>query len=242
MYRREARTARSLPPAVPAPRLLWSDTLTDGWVALLFEHVAGPHPGRPWALADLEQVLDAVTAVNTALTPSPTADVPRLTEFWAQLHTGWRTIAADPSLAARLTPWAREHLDQLIDAETRWNADGPSLVHGDLSADNVLLTNRGVVFLDWSNATVGAGWTDIVELLLTAAGDGLDVDRLLARSPLTAALPPDPVTRHLTALSGFMTLSALSPPDPDMPGVHAERQSRSAAGLAWLEERLAATD
>ncbi len=215
--------------------MLWSDTLNDGWVALLFDHVDGHHPARPWSAADLELVIDAVTATGAALTPSPTTDVPRLMDFWADLHTGWRTIAADPVLAARLTPWAGDHLGDLVAAETRWDADGTSLVHGDLSADNVLLTDGGVVFLDWSNATIGAGWTDIVELLLTAHADGLDVARLLGRSPLTASLPADRITSHITALTGFLTLAAISPPDPDMPGVHPEWQHRSAAGLAWLE-------
>lgn len=240
VYRREARVARCLPVAVPAPRLLWSATLVDGWVGVLFDHVDGHHPARPWTPADLEQVIDGVTATSIALTPSPTADVPRLMDFWADLHTGWRTIATDPTLAAHLTPWARDHLDDLVAAEARWDADGTSLVHGDLSADNVLLTDDGVVFLDWSNATVGAGWTDIVELLLTAHTDGLDVERLLGRSPLTASLSADQITCHITALTGFLTLVAISAPDPDMPSVHPEWQRRSATGLAWLQRRSSA--
>jgi len=97
------------------------------------------------------------------------------------------TIAADPSLAARLTSWAREHLDQLIDAETRWNADGPSLVHGDLSADNVLLTNRGVVFLLWDPAIRSPSqWPGTARSLAWAGRSRMDTASRICPRPCPA--------------------------------------------------------
>ncbi|MDD0857289.1 phosphotransferase [Arthrobacter alpinus] len=43
---------------------------------------------------------------------------------------------------------------------------GESLVHGDLRADNILLTEHGVVLLDWPWAARGAAWVEGLSVLL----------------------------------------------------------------------------
>jgi hypothetical protein len=54
--------------------------------------------------------------------------------------------------------WAWAHLDRLAELEARWSqaAAGATLLHGDLRADNLLLTPSRVVLVDWPHACVGA--------------------------------------------------------------------------------------
>ena len=91
IHRSEARIMAALPASVPAPRLLFSLD-QDGWVVLALEDVDGVHPNLPWRSDDLGRVLDAVTALAAAMTPSPIA-APRLTET-AESYHGWRTLLA----------------------------------------------------------------------------------------------------------------------------------------------------
>jgi hypothetical protein len=71
-HRRERIIAAALPPAAPAPRLLWSFDGGEGdWVALLFEDIAGWQPQLPWRGDELERVLVALAYLSAALTPSP---------------------------------------------------------------------------------------------------------------------------------------------------------------------------
>jgi aminoglycoside phosphotransferase (APT) family kinase protein len=144
IHRREARVMAVLPRSAPAPRLLWSLD-RRGWVALAFEDVAGAQPALPWRPGELRRVLEMVAAMATAHTPVP-AGIPLLGDHLQDSVTGWRDLAAartagDEDLAG-LDPWAARHLDQLADLETGWPAatEGPTLLHSDLRADNLLLT------------------------------------------------------------------------------------------------------
>ncbi|QFZ23899.1 hypothetical protein [Saccharothrix syringae] len=60
--------------------------------------------------------------------------------FAKAVGTGWRRLAAGP--LPGIDPWAPARLDELAGLESRWAAAaaGTSLVHGDLRADNALLS------------------------------------------------------------------------------------------------------
>ncbi len=190
IYRAEAAVAAALPEGTPAPRLLWSQD--DGeWVVLVFEHVVGrpPSMSRP---DELERVLDAIDRLATYLTPSPIA-APRLTVDWQDRLCGWRTMSVDGPPAG-LDGYGAEvaaAVDRLADLEARWGAaaDGTSLVHGDLRADNMLLTDDEVVIVDWPNAAIGASWFDLVAMLPSVAMAGVSPDEIMRRHRLTRDLP-----------------------------------------------------
>jgi hypothetical protein len=85
-----------------------------------------------------------------ALTPAP-IDAPAVAGRFGEQFQGRRRLAeagrrGDDNLAG-LHPWARRHLADLAALETGWDAaaEGPSLVHADLRADNLLLTDDRVV-------------------------------------------------------------------------------------------------
>ncbi len=140
-YRAEAFVSQSLPPNVPAPKLLgWSD---DGrWVALVFECIDGGEPDLRRSRSDAFRIAAALDDLATSLTPSPIhvpSDHPRL--------GGWADLAMDPERLARLPaahPWAADHLGTLIELENAGlaAARGDTLVHFDAYPHNILLTQQ----------------------------------------------------------------------------------------------------
>ncbi|WP_158853042.1 phosphotransferase [Saccharothrix deserti] len=166
MHRREAEVSA----VVPGPRLLWS--YDDGdWVALVFEEIAGRGPALPWVAHEWERVHAAVVELGSIEAP----DGFRSIGADPGAFSGWRSLAAEP--LPGIDPWALERLDELAAWESEWAAAaaGRSLVHGDLRADNVLLTSSDVVFVDWPQAGWGSGfgWTGVGLCLRTGDLEGM---------------------------------------------------------------------
>jgi Ser/Thr protein kinase RdoA (MazF antagonist) len=159
-HRAEARIAAALPPAAPSPRLLWAHD-EAGWVALAFEDVDGRPPTLPWRLDELRRVLAAVADLAAALTPAP-VDAPPVAKLLGGELRGWKLLLAAAERGEDdlrdVDPWVVRHLDRLAAAEARFDqaAAGGSLLHGDLRADNLLLTPDRVVVVDWPWGCVGA--------------------------------------------------------------------------------------
>ncbi len=239
-YRREAGIAARLPESVPAPKLLWSHD--DGhWVVLAFEDVEGRTPTMPWQPDEQQRVLAALAGMAAGLTPCP-VDVPEIGAELADNLSGWRKLAAGP--AEQLTevdPWARERLGELAELESRWApaATGDSLLHGDVRADNILLTDERVVFVDWPSALRGAPWFDLLILLpsMTMQGGG-DPQRIVTTHPLTRDVDPDPLNAVLAAVTGYFVHSSAQPPPPGLPRVRMFQRAQGEAALSLLRQRL----
>jgi aminoglycoside phosphotransferase (APT) family kinase protein len=146
-----------------------------------------------------------------------------------------------PTMLADLSrrPWRlQRHADLLADLMRRLHAIpvvGGQVLHGDLHPDNVILTARGPVVIDWSNARIGP-WAEDVAMTwlivaasvpdgglwqrrLAAAGQGLFARRFVRHfdpAPVRDALPAVTATRLR---------------DPHVTGVEAERVRRLAGSL-----------
>ncbi|MEU6552544.1 aminoglycoside phosphotransferase family protein [Streptomyces sp. NPDC046915] len=247
MHSAEARNAAALPATVPAPRLL--GTYGDGtWVALVFEDVAGHQPHVPWRPAELRLVLDAVGELSRGLTPSPVA-APPVAEAMAGGFGGWRQLldGAQGDVTGRLDPWAVSRLPELAELADAWPgaASGETLAHGDLRADNILLTGEenghGVVFVDWPHAVRAAPWFDLLVMLpCVRAQAGPDPEELFTAHPVGRDADPAAVTATLAALTGYFLSHSLQPPPPGIPTVRAFQRAQGEAALTWLRKRLAA--
>jgi len=145
MHRREARVLQALDPMIasgklPVPRLR-GILEADQWTALVLDDVDGRHPRLPWEPDELADVLAAVDDLADELTASP-IEAPRVSEYLLEDFTGWRTLAEGPD-RSRLDSWSSAHLDEIAKLERTWprHAAGVTLLHADIRADNVLLTD-----------------------------------------------------------------------------------------------------
>ncbi|MEU7577620.1 aminoglycoside phosphotransferase family protein [Streptomyces sp. NPDC041068] len=241
LHRAEARNSAALPEAVPAPRLLAS--YDDGtWVALAFEDVEGRQPEVPWRAAEFERVLGAVAELARALTPAPFA-APSAVEAEAESFRGWeQLIEAGAESDERLDPWARRNLHALAELSAAWPrfAAGDTLAHGDLRADNMLLTaGERVVFVDWPHAVRAAPWFDLLVMLpCVRAQGGPDPEAVFTAHPVGRDADPRGVTVTLAALAGYFVRGSLRPDPPGLPTLRAFQGAQGAAALDWLRKRL----
>jgi len=243
MHRAEARVAAALPASVPAARLRASLD-GDGWVILVFEDVEGRMPVQPWQPAELSRVLDAMAGLALTLTPSPIEAPPVTARFGRYLGGGWQQLAAASHAGddlADLDPWARAALHDLAGLEAGWAAaaEGTTLAHGDVRADNILLAPDRVVFVDWPWACVAQPWFDLVTMMPSVTlNGGPPPESVLAAHQVARDADPDSITSVVAALAGMWTYLGRQ---PDPPGLHPVREFRRAQGeiaLAWLKARI----
>ncbi|GAA4989973.1 hypothetical protein GCM10023205_71530 [Yinghuangia aomiensis] len=240
LFRREARVMAAMPATVPAPGLLW--TYDDGdWVMLVLEDVDGHMPHEPWQPDELQHVMTALADLAEYATPSP-LPVPSVVDDLADNFGAWRALSAQPEEWPRLDPWARDHLDLLVDLEHGWGdaAKGDTLVHADLRADNLIVTADRVVVIDWPYAVAGAPWLDALFFLPSVAesSPGLDPQAVWESYGPARAADPGAVDAVLAALAGDWVRQSLRPAPPNLPTLRAHQAAKGAATLAWLRSRL----
>lgn len=240
-HRREIRIASALPASAPVPRLLWSfDEGGDGWVVLLFEDVEGRHPTLPWVPEELDRVLDALQQLSASLTPSPVSeDVADSVVSWLQRYgQGWNRLLEDP--LPGLDHWTIRHLMGLATLEGRAGlaAKGDTLLHFDTRADNVLLTDDHVYFVDWPHARLGQSWVDLIFFAPSVAMQGgPKPEELLARHAAGSAADPKAVSAVIAAVAGFFTLQSLQAPAPGIPGIRRFQAAQGEIARHWLADR-----
>jgi len=244
MHRQEGRVMQALPAGVAAPRLLWSyDEGQDGWVVLVFEEIQGRHPHQPWQAADLDRILSAMVKMAGALTPSPlySPEVISASQAFETRIYGWRRLLeAPPDAVQRLDDWSARHLAELASLEAAASAAsrGDTLQHFDIRADNILMTDEQVWFIDWPHARIGAGWLDAVLMAPSVEMQGGPAaEEVIAHYLPCRAAAPDSITAVVAALAGFFTYHERQPAPPGLPTLRAFQAAQGAAARAWLRQR-----
>lgn len=239
LYRREIEVMRSLPAVVPAPRLRWS--YDDGdWVMLVLDDVDGQMPATPWRHEQFTRVMTALEQLAADLTPAPVPAV-SIVDDLAENFGSWHTIAADPVLTGRLGEWARANLARLVELESGWAeaARGDTLLHADLRADNLLLTDDAVMVVDWPYAITGAPWVDgLLFLPSVAASSSIDPEQAWRGFRPARAADPDQVHAVLAAVAGDFLYQSLLPAPANLPTLRAHQREKGVAALAWLRARI----
>jgi len=245
-HRREARVLAALPEVVPDAKLLWTyDEGDDGWILLLFEDIEGWHPAEPWQEDELSRVLAAIAELSRSLTPVPDslAHLDRAESDALFTFQWWREVALEPP--PLLDAWSRRHLEVLIELASRAPAAvaGESLVHSDIRADNVLLTEGRVVIVDWAHARIGAGWVDLLCFFPSVAMQGgPDLEQLFMHHPLGERADPAAVNAALAAITGYLTYNEHQPEPPGLPGLRAFQAAQGVEARRWLAMRLGLED
>lgn len=229
-YRAEVARLRVLPAGSPAPRLLWSHE-DDAWVVLALEHVDGRNPARPWVRADLDLCLDVLEDLAGRLTPPPVR-LPTFADELASFLTGWDHVRT------HVPSWP--HLEEAAALAARVGevSAGDTLVHTDVRDDNLLLTGDGRALLcDWNWPVVGAAWIDTVWLLISAHGDGLDADGILAGRRLTHDVDPEHVDVLLALIAGYLMEARDRPVPNSSPYLRVHQAWYAEAAWSWLATR-----
>jgi hypothetical protein len=240
-HRQESRISAGLPPQAHAPRLM--HTYDDGeWVVLVFEDVGGRPPHVPWRQPELDRVLDTLADMAAALTPSPIEIEPLVgsDSELSDLRTLHQLRSTGQDSLSDLDPWFVRHLDRLVELEMQVPAAaaGETLLHADIRADNILLTENRVWLVDWPHAGRGAAWIDLLGMLPSVAMQhGPDPERTFTNHPVAEAADPDAVTVVLAALTGLFLGDGRRPDPPGLPTVRAFQRGQGAESLKWLKQR-----
>jgi aminoglycoside phosphotransferase (APT) family kinase protein len=185
---REVELARAIYAAgVPSPR---ADEIAEvaGRAGVIYERIIGPSMlaelvAHPWRLAALARTLGEVhAAIHAHAFPG----LPRLPEQLAQ------RIAAAPHLPDAHRAAARTALDALAQSP----GAAATLCHGDFHPDNVLLSGRGPLVIDWENATLGDPMADVARTLLLVRASEVSIASAAGRAVRRA--------QAATLLSGYL--------------------------------------
>ncbi len=229
-YAEEIRKLRSLPSGLPIPRLLWSHE-DDLWVLLALEHVDGVNPVRPWSPLELDRCLDTLQLLAQTLTPPP-MHLRTFAEEFADMVGCWDHVR-------RTSPdWPHLEEAAALAADLGRATAGNTLVHTDARDDNFLLPPSGRAYLcDWNFPVRGAAWIDTVSLLMTASGDGIDADALLASRALTRNVAADDVDTVLALFCGYFLERRDQPSPYSSPYLRRHQDWCAEACWAWLARR-----
>jgi hypothetical protein len=232
VHRDEARNAATLPAAAPVPRLIAS--YDDGtWVALLLEDVGGRQPLLPWRLDELTRVVSAIDGMHGVLTPCP-ANAPVASEEWHEQFTNWRLAGSPPT---GVDEWCVRQLDALADLESQWEqaASGDTLLHMDLRADNLIVSDERVWVVDWPWAARGHPLLDLVAFAPSVAMQGgPEPVTTLALSQTGRAAERDRLLPLVCAVAGYFVCRSALPPPPGLPTVRAFQAAQAEVTLRWL--------
>ena len=240
IYRREGRIVAAIPASAPVPRLLFMLDDPTGWVVLAFEDVEGRQPSMPWQDRELVDVLEAMAALAVDLTPSPLR--PPLVADAAEgfgRDLSWASLVAAPNPG--LDRWSTRHLPELaaLEAGAGEAARGETLLHFDLRADNMLLTNDGVRVIDWPHAHVGEAFVDLVWFAPSVAMQGGPrPQELVARYGPARDADATALDAVIAAVAAFFTAGSLQPPSPGLPTLRAFQTAQAEVARAWLAERI----
>ncbi len=228
-YREEIQKLRSLPSGLPVPNLLWSHE-DDLWVLLALEYVDGHNPVRPWQRDELDACLDTLELVAQTLTPPPMRLAPFAEEF-ADFLDGWEHVRATSP------DWP--HLDEAVALASRYATAsvGNTLVHTDARDDNLLLTAGRAYLCDWNWPVQGAAWIDTVCLLMSAFGDGVDADAVLAERRLTRTVDPEDIDSLLALFCGYFLARRDEPAPHSSPYLRVHQDWSAEVTWAWLAQR-----
>jgi hypothetical protein len=228
-YAEEGRKLEILDGSVPAPRLLWAHD-DGGWVVLCLEAVEARQPRRPWQPPELDRALDLAEEIAAAtIRPPEGLGLRPITDDLPALVTGWSTVPG---------AWPRRAEAAVLAAQLPALPDADRFVHSDLRDDNILFVADGrTLACDWNWPALGPAWLDLVVLLVSAHGDGLDVEPYLRGRDLTRDVPSEAVDAWLAALCGFMLSTRTRPVPPSSPHVRQHANWYAEAAWSWLAER-----
>ena len=177
---------------------------------------------------------DAVNAVRTTLdavvASAPPEWVEPVDREW--LAGGWAEIERDPepflATGMRSREWLEASLPVLREAAESAAVEGDALLHLDVRSDNICLTERGAVLVDWNLACLGNPELDVAAWLPSLRLEGgPEPEEILTDGGGFAAV-----------LAGFFASRVGLPPPPTAPKVREIQWAQLEVALAWASREL----
>lgn len=215
LFRHEAHVLSALPAASYRPELLGVYD-SNGWVALVIDHIEGGYPDLT-ARGDMDQVASVLKIQGEELSPPPrglsVASLGECVHWWVPR---WEQIIASPcqflpEWAVELAEDGEERLAHILDS-----LPDDTVCHFDIRNDNLLVNEDtlSVTFLDWGIAMTGPKWVDFVILSLQAETP-MESDAFL-RDWIDDSLQ-DVVTDFIVVFGGSQSWDSKLPPPPRQP-------------------------
>jgi hypothetical protein len=210
------------------PRLLGYDE--DDPPLLVLEDLSAARWPPPW---DRESIAAVRRTLELVWSTVPPAWIRPIEDEGAELVGGWAEIERDPapflSLGVRAAAWLDEWLPRLRDAAETAPIGGDALLHLDVRSDNLCLTGRGAVLVDWNFVHRGNP-----DLDLAAWASSLHLEG----GPAPHDLVPD-AGGLAAVMAGFFGSRAGLPAPPTAPTVREFQRAQLEVALTWVERELA---
>jgi thiamine kinase-like enzyme len=223
--RREMHVYNSVSGAFMPQLIAWEDHASAP--ILIIEDLSAAQWPPPWDDQRVELMLRQLHAMHHTQVSLAS---------YAQVHgvrgANWPAVAADPvpflSLGLADAPWLEAALPLLIRHEAQCSTDGDSLTHWDLRSDNMCITERRAIFVDWNHACVSNPGLDLGFWLPSLAYEGGPApERILPDAPEIAAW-----------VSGFFAARAGLPGISDAPRVRLVQRQQLETALPWVARAL----
>lgn len=234
--REETRTLAHLPATV-GPRLLAGIDDAAG-VAVVIEAIEGRHPGHPWTTEDLHATARALRTLSTTHAPP---EMPRAEDRMIPGFTRWQEIAMDPRLLDALPHDLSMRMPLLLRIEEVFRDAllGDVIVHDDVRADNILISEGRAHLLDWPHARRGAAWIDLPCLLPSIeASGGPSCEEAWAVFEEHGAPAQSKMLPVISAFASFLWHEQAQPEIPQLPGLRAFQHAQAVPALRWLASLL----
>lgn len=238
-FLREEITAVSMlpPPLGPQVRAMID---TDSGVGLVLEAIDGRHPGAPWTAGDLDAIAASMARLSGTAAP---AQMERAEDRMIPSFTRWAQIADDPVLLAGLPSALHARIPELREIERglRDVLRGDAIVHDDLRADNILISDGEARLLDWPHARRGAGWIDLPCFLPSVeASGGPRCEEAWRIFEAHGAPTQEALLAVISGFASFLWFNQGQPEIPQLPGLRAFQRQQAVPALRWLASLLAA--
>ena len=230
--REEIRAVAMLPPHLGPTVIATFDR--EAGVALVLEAIDGRHPGAPWTVDDLDAIAASLARLSATDAPE---EMERAEDRMTPGFTRWAQIADDPLLLVGLPTSLRARMPDLMELENGFRdaLRGDAVVHDDLRADNILISDGEARLLDWPHARRGAAWIDLPCFLPSVEASGgprcEDAWQIFEAhgAPTQHSLLP-----VISGFASFLWFNQAQPEIPQLPGLRAFQRQQAIPALRWL--------
>ncbi|HEX8843053.1 MAG TPA: aminoglycoside phosphotransferase family protein [Pyrinomonadaceae bacterium] len=208
------------------PKLVASEN-DESEPILIIEDLSAQYWPPPWD----ERLIDLTLAQINELHNTPAA-LETYAEVQHPREANWQMVAADPEpflgLGMADAEWLEAALPSLLRYEESCPTVGDSLTHWDLRSDNICLTAKRAIFVDWNGACLSNPKLDLGFWLPSLAYEGgPEPEKILPDAPEVAAW-----------VSGFFAARAGLPKISDAPRVRVVQRQQLETALPWAARAL----